>query len=130
MSSLNWIGRCALVAVAVMTGCGQSIPAKPPRPVNPLYQNGSVKEGTIESSTQAIQQGLVTLLEKGGWKVVASEMSPTDGAIEAETKKGERVEILFESRGEKSTFLSIKGTPKTPQPAVDALYDKIQKGHS
>lgn len=130
MSSLNWIDRCALVAVAITTGCGQSIPSKPPRPVNALYQNGPTKEGTLETSTQSLQQGLLATIEKAGWKAVTSDIAPSEGAIEAEAKKGERVEIRYESRGEKSTFLGIKGTPTTPKPAVETLYDKIQKGHS
>jgi len=122
------IGLWVIVPVLLIAGCDPSIPAKPPRPVNPLYQNGHAKEGTLEASVQSVQKAIGPLLEKSGWKAVATDMSSADGLIEAEAKKGERVEIRYESRGEKSTSLSIKGNSTTSQAIVDGLYDKIQKG--
>lgn len=128
MPRVHQIGLCALVAITFTAGCNPSIPARPPRPVNPLYQNGPAKEGTLEFSIESVRQGLSPLIEKAGWKTVANDASPTDGRIEAEAKKGERVEIQYESRGEKQTAVTIKGTSTTPKAAVDGLGDKILKG--
>ena len=121
-------GVRVLPSLLLLVGCGQA-PSRPPRPVNPLYQAGPVHEGKVDVAADSLARWSQQGLEKIGWKALTTDTGPKDGAIEAQGKKGERVEIRYERDGEKTTLVSIRGTSTTPQKAVDGLYDKIHSLH-